>query len=164
MSRVPRSGIVALVFVVLILIGAQMVSVPSALAASIDNLFVTCKWVLISGKTDVRAPSVRIQDAHMAYVLRACSDSCCGTPVSSICAYMARRTPGIACSGACQASDRAALTLVAYPTWPTFRPCGTIRRECWRWSRSPCLPRACLEPSSRAADAIATPRPATGRN
>jgi hypothetical protein len=56
-----RFKIVSLFIVVGCLISAQLVGVSPTLAATIDKISVTCTWVSLRGKTEVRAPYVRVQ-------------------------------------------------------------------------------------------------------
>lgn len=60
-KRISRFKIVSLFIVVGCLIGAQFVGVSPTLAATIDKISVTCTWVSLRGKTEVRAPYVRVQ-------------------------------------------------------------------------------------------------------
>ncbi|MEO8611267.1 MAG: hypothetical protein ABI690_25445 [Chloroflexota bacterium] len=61
MIRASRFKIVSLFIVVGCLISAQLAGVAPTAAATIDKISVTCKWVALRGKTEVRAPYVRVQ-------------------------------------------------------------------------------------------------------
>ena len=61
MRRIARFGMVCLVGMLLLLVGAQMVMVSPALAATIDKINVSCRFVSVQGKTEVNAPFVRVQ-------------------------------------------------------------------------------------------------------
>ena len=61
MRRIARFGMVCLVGIVLLLVGVQMVMVSPALAATIDKIDVSCRFVSVEGKTEVNAPYVRVQ-------------------------------------------------------------------------------------------------------
>ena len=61
MVRESRFKIVSLFIVVGCLISAQLGGVSPALAATIDKISVTCNWVSLRGKTEIRAPYVRVQ-------------------------------------------------------------------------------------------------------
>jgi len=47
--------------VMLILVGSQILRVSPAMAATINDISVTCRFVSVSGKTEVNAPYVRVQ-------------------------------------------------------------------------------------------------------
>ena len=61
MRRLARFGMVGLTVVMLALVGAQILNVSPALAATIDKIYVTCRFVGVLGKTEVNAPYVRVQ-------------------------------------------------------------------------------------------------------
>src|SRR5262245_38805804 len=61
MLRSSRFRLVSLFIAIGLLIGAQFVGLSPALAATIDKISVTCQWVAVRGKTEVRAPFVRVQ-------------------------------------------------------------------------------------------------------
>lgn len=61
MRRIARFGMFCLVGVLLLLVGAQMMMVSPALAATIDKINVSCRFVSVQGKTEVNAPFVRVQ-------------------------------------------------------------------------------------------------------
>lgn len=60
MRKLVRLGMVGVVML-LVLLGIQMVSVSPTLAATINTISVTCRFVNVSGKTEVNAPYVRVQ-------------------------------------------------------------------------------------------------------
>ncbi|MBZ0288644.1 MAG: hypothetical protein K8I30_13585, partial [Anaerolineae bacterium] len=61
MLRSSRFRLVPLFIVIAFFIGAQLAGSSPALAATIDKISVTCKWVALRGKTEVAAPYVRVQ-------------------------------------------------------------------------------------------------------
>ena len=61
MRRIARFSMICLAFMLLLLVGAQMVMVSPALAATIDKINVSCRFVSVQGKTEVNAPYVRVQ-------------------------------------------------------------------------------------------------------
>ncbi|MBA3868740.1 MAG: hypothetical protein H0X30_06275 [Anaerolineae bacterium] len=63
MRWLARFSMICLAVVLLLLVGAQMVLVSPALAATIDKIDVSCRFVSVQGKTEVNAPYVRVQVA-----------------------------------------------------------------------------------------------------
>ena len=61
MNRIARFGLLCLTAVMLLLGGVQLLNVPPALAATIDNLYATCQSVTVRGKTEVNTSFVRVQ-------------------------------------------------------------------------------------------------------
>jgi len=61
MNRIARFGLLCLTAVMLLLGGVQLLNVPPALAATIDNLNATCQYVTVRGKTEVNTSFVRVQ-------------------------------------------------------------------------------------------------------
>jgi len=61
MRRLARLGMACITVVMLILVGSQILRVSPAMAATINDISVTCRFVSVSGKTEVNAPYVRVQ-------------------------------------------------------------------------------------------------------
>jgi len=61
MRRIARLGMVGLTVVMVALIVTQLFSVSSTLAATIDNLYVTCQFASVRGKTEVNTSFMRVQ-------------------------------------------------------------------------------------------------------
>jgi hypothetical protein len=61
MRRIARLGMVSLTVVMVVLLGTQIFSVSPTLAATINNLYATCQFVGVRGKTEVNTSYVRVQ-------------------------------------------------------------------------------------------------------
>ena len=63
MARLTRFGMVGLVMIFLVVGSIQIFSISPTLAATIDDISATCRYVTVSGKTEANTSYVKIQVA-----------------------------------------------------------------------------------------------------